>query len=148
MDLLSLLLWVSVQPPPAILSSRWDQRGIASVYYNGHDGKHAGGGLACLWKHPKGNHVDPTLRFVAHRTWPCGTVVEVYLPRTGKNTLAVVQDRGPYGAVHEGKWVLKVRRSDPGVHRGIVDLSPGTAEALGHNGWERVYLRRVQPIRP
>lgn len=139
MDLLQLLVYVSSltlsDPTPPL---RWSDRGVASVFYTGKDGRHAGGYLACLWRHPRKKQVDRALRFVAHRTLPCGSIVLVHNPRTQRSTYAVVLDRGPYGGVHEGAWVLKLRRSDPGVWRGKLDLSPGTAEAIQHNGFERV----------
>jgi hypothetical protein len=147
MDILTLLSLVTSLDPSAVATAARRRRGIASVYYNGKDGKLAGGGLACLWGHPKGQHVDPSLRFVAHRSLPCGTVVKVTSPRTKRSTLAVVIDRGPFGALHKGRWRIKVRASDPGVWRGELDLSPGTAKAIGHNGFEIVDFRVVGGLR-
>jgi hypothetical protein len=142
--MVEILLFVSsIRAPNPELVRRWDQVGVASRYYDDR-GKRSGGGMACLWGHPDGQHVDPNLHFVAHRDLPCGTVVHVYNPRTGSSTLAVVLDRGPYGAVRHHRWVMKIRKSDPGRWRGVVDLSPGTANAIGHNGFERVKIRRVE----
>jgi hypothetical protein len=143
MDLLSLLLLVEAQAEPSVpAGTRWEQTGLASVYRPGGGGRN-GGGLACLERHPSGAHVAPDLPFIAHRRLPCGTVVQLYLPRTRRSTLAVVLDRGPFGAIHSGSWVLKLRASDPGTWRGIADLSPGAAAALEHNGLEPIRLRRV-----
>jgi len=33
---------------------------------------------------------------------------------------------------------VKIHKSEPGDWRGILDLSPAVAEALGHNGRERI----------
>lgn len=145
MDILTLLAFVTAAEPESAMIVGRRQRGIASVYYTGRDGKHAGGGLACLWGHPKGQHVDPKLHFIAHRTMRCGTVVKVTSVRTKKSTLAAILDRGPFGSMHEGKWRLKIRSSDPGTWRGIADLSPGTAAAIDHNGGlEAIELQRVE----
>jgi hypothetical protein len=144
MDLLALLLIVAAADQNAIETIGRRQRGIASVYYNGKDGHLSGGGLACLWGHPKGQHVDPKLRFIAHRTLRCGTVVRITSIRTKKSTLAAVADRGPFGAMHEGRWRIKIKSSEPGAWRGIADLSPGTAAAIDHNGFEIVELQVVR----
>jgi len=42
----------------------------------------------------------------------------------------VILDHGPYGAVHEGSWVVKKKRSDPGRWRGCGDLSYPVAREL------------------
>lgn len=144
MDLLAILALVSSLSEPASLPERWEERGIASMFRPGKGG-HNGGDVACLWRLPRRKRrISHKLRFVAHRRWRCGTVVLLHLPRTGRSTYAVVLDKGPYGARDtDGKWVLKMRRSDPGRWRGVVDLSPGAAEALGHDGWDRVQMTRV-----
>lgn len=76
---------------------------------------------------------DENELLVAHRTLPCGTVV--IIEHKGKRVAARVLDRGPYGALDaDGKWLVK-RPLDPvtrdAVWRGIVDLSPGVAKAVG-----------------
>lgn len=146
MDLIALLFLVTFADPTTATTAPRPRRetGIASVFYTGKDGRFAGGGLACLWGHPRGQHVDRELRFVAHRRLPCGTVVRVTSVRTGQTTLALTLDKGPFGAMHEGRWRMKIKASDPGRWRGIVDLSPGTAKAIDHNGWERVMLEVVE----
>lgn len=77
---------------------------------------------------------------IAHRTLPCGTMVRVTNLRTGRSVVAPVVDRGPWGAMLDGAWVVKRRRRDPGVWRGIADLAPATVEALGHRSFDRVRL--------
>ena len=84
----------------------------------------------------------------AHRTLPCGTTLIVENPRTGAITTCAVLDRGPYGAIlKNGKWVIKLRKKDPGSWRGVLDLSPSVARALKHNGREpvRLYYARSNP---
>jgi len=118
---------------------RWREQGLASIYGQPGD-RHAGGRPACL----RGARLPPPeVPFCAHRTLPCGSVLLVELARTGARALCVVIDRGPYGAIHDGSWVLKRRRSDPGRWRGVLDLSLGVAIRLGHRGLERV---RLQPL--
>lgn len=113
----------------------------------------------CAWFGYRGEG-QPVL---AHRTWPCGTKVWVYLPRMKKGTWGVVMDRGPYGAIgyrtdgfycghrqgRKKEWCVKrpwrlvagvLTRSDPGKWRGVADLSPPLRLLLGHNGWEWVKL--------
>jgi len=82
---------------------------------------------------------------VAHRTWKLGSTVLVKNPRTKLTALALVVDRGPYGATDDsGMWVLKRKREDPGQWRGCVDLTPALAKSIKHNGYEKVYIRRVK----
>ena len=75
---------------------------------------------------------------VAHRTHPLGSWVTITNLRTRKTVQAQVIDRGPYGAVHQGKWRLKKRKTDPGKWRGCLDMTPPIAKELGHNGFELV----------
>lgn len=95
--------------------------------------RHAGGAARCL-----GRPVAPGEPGIAHRTLPCGTLVRIRNHRTGCVTVAPVVDRGPYGAMHDGAWVLKRRASDPGVWRGVADLTPATFAALGAKSFDRV----------
>jgi hypothetical protein len=97
----------------------------------------AGGRTACTKELPGQAHG------VAHRTFPCGTELLLHNPRTRKTARAVVLDRGPFGAMHKGKWLVKIRRRDPGVWRGCLDLTPSLARALGHNGKELVTFWRI-----
>lgn len=84
----------------------------------------------------------PTNQMVcAHRTLPCGTVVLVENVRTRRFAPCRVLDRGPFGAtLPGGQVVLKTDRRQPGIWRGLIDLSPSVASALGFNGRERVHI--------
>jgi hypothetical protein len=57
---------------------------------------------------------------VAHPILPCGSLVLLYAPRTKKSVVARVLDRGP--------------------RRAMIDLSHGTARALGANGYETIVM--------
>ncbi len=105
----------------------------------GYPGDKWAGGDALALKRP----VNPTDMGIAHRTWPLGTTVMVYNPRTKLFAVGTVIDRGPYGAMHKGKWVLKRKRRDPGKWRGCVDLTPALAKAVQHNGYEKVRVWRL-----
>jgi rare lipoprotein A (peptidoglycan hydrolase) len=88
-----------------------------------------------------GKKIEPGQFACAHRTLPCGTTVLVESPRTGKVAYCEVLDRGPFGAqLDTGEWSFKIRASDPGRWRGVIDLSPAVADALDFNGRERVRL--------
>jgi hypothetical protein len=104
-----------------------------STVFGYEDDPQKGGKAYCIHRNLRPDDVG-----VAHRTLPCGTQLAIYNPRTGKMTTAVVVDRGPYGAVHKGEWVLKRTRRDPGRWRGCLDLTEGAARLLGHNGYEKV----------
>jgi len=72
----------------------------------------------------------PNQMTIAHRHIPLGTMVLIEHKATRRRVWAEVTDRGPYGAMYEGEWVLKIWRSDPGEWRGVADLSIGVARAL------------------
>jgi hypothetical protein len=95
--------------------------------------------------------VQPDDNIIAHRTLPCGTVVLLYNPKTGMSTVATVGDHGPYGACTaegwkrgtkcpKGYWVVKRKRSDPGVWRGGFDLTPRVSRALGHKSFQVIHM--------
>jgi hypothetical protein len=119
--------------------ANWDQVGMSSYFATKGD-KMAGGPPACLGGKPFPRHG----KFCAHRTLRCGSVVLVYMPRTGKTATCTVIDRGPYGAMYRGKWVLKTSRKQPGRWRGIIDLGPAVAKQLEHTGLERVKILRLE----
>ena len=83
-------------------------------------------------------------RTCASRTIPLNTIVLIELKRNGSKIWCRVNDRGPYGAMHKGKWVLKLSRGDPGKWRGVIDMSRGAAEAIGFDfekGLESISIR-------
>ena len=115
-------------------------RGLATRF--GDPGDHlTGKHLSCTHE-----HIQPGQLVCAHRTLPCGTPLLLENPRTGRFALCEVLDRGPFGAIMPtGQWGVKIHKNEPGDWRGILDLSPAVAEALGHNGRERirVFYQRV-----
>ena len=85
--------------------------------------------------------IKPGQMVCAHRTLPCGSVVMLENPRTKQLAMCTVLDRGPFGAIlPSGKWGVKIKKSQPGEWRGVIDLAPSVADALGHNGREKVVL--------
>jgi hypothetical protein len=115
-------------------------RGLATRF--GDPGDHlTGKHLSCTHE-----HIAPGQLICAHRTLPCGTPLLLENPRTGQFAVCQVLDRGPFGAIlPTGEWGVKIHKNEPGDWRGILDLSPAVAEALGHNGRERirVFYQRV-----
>ena len=122
------------------LTSLHYDRGLATRF--GDPGDHlTGKHLSCTHE-----HIQPGQLVCAHRTLPCGTPLILENPRTGRFAACEVLDRGPFGAIlPTGQWGVKIHKSDAGDWRGILDLSPAVAEALGHNGRERirVFYQRV-----
>jgi hypothetical protein len=117
-------------------------RGVATRFGDPGDrltGKH----LSCTHE-----HIAPGQLVCAHRTLPCGTTLILENPRTGRFALCEVLDRGPFGAIlPTGEWGVKIHKNEPGDWRGILDLAPAVADALAHNGRERirVFYQRVAP---
>jgi hypothetical protein len=111
------------------------EKGLATRYGDPGDkltGKH----LSCTHEPMK-----PGMMVCAHRTLPCGSVVLLHNPRTKQFAACQVLDRGPFGAIMPtGEWGVKIRPWEPGKWRGVVDLSPAVADALGFNGRERIQL--------
>jgi len=133
---LAELVWVLVYPTMFYVSMSHDKPiiGIASRY--GDPGDVLGSGaMSCTKKSP-----DNFVMGCAHRVLPCGTLLLLENPRTRMMTFCRVLDRGPYGALLNGKWVIKIRWSDPGTWRGVLDLTPAVSDALGHNGFEKVRM--------
>lgn len=115
--LMSLYLAVasaSSGPEPPVMESGW-------VTWYG-DGKY----------HRKitasGEPFVPEALTLASRTIPFGTYV--LIKGNSRSVWCRVNDRGPYGAMAAGRWVLKRKTSDPGVWRGVADLSLGCAKKL------------------
>jgi len=69
---------------------------------------------------------------VAHRTLPCRSQVLIYSLETGKQVIAVVGDRGPFGKTRRGRY------------RGVVDVSPRVNRLLGLRGRGPVVLFPIQ----
>lgn len=111
--------------------------GLASVY---HDKV-----FAC----PKSTYKQTGLPTVAHRTFPCGTIINVKrIDVDGEIIRAVVADRGPFGACipskkstracgHGSKWInggrlFRQKNIVKSINwRGILDMSGPLAKLLG-----------------
>jgi rare lipoprotein A len=70
-----------------------------------------------------GEHFNPNGLTAAHRSLPFGTRVRVENKRTGRSVVVRINDRGPF------------------VHGRIIDLSRGSARALGMGGTTYVSLQ-------
>lgn len=112
--------------------------------------KHLGGDSPYLKR-----AIRPTDKGIAHREFPLGSLVELLNIRTNRSTVARVIDRGPFGAVGKnGKWkndverFRRARRNGEPIPRdgwrACVDMTPATAKAIGANGMEPVFVRRVK----
>ena len=134
------------------------QRGLATVYWpgDGHSGKLCADG-------------KPFTRercHIAHRSWRLGSKVRVCSRKTGRCTITYVGDRGPFGACDHrgiverthrhkgklrfkwscyGKWLIKIRQSDPGTWRGVADLSKCVWKKIGGPGMQVVRLDLLKP---
>lgn len=139
------------------------QEGLASFYGAGEKGMH--GRLTATEE-----IFDPMDHTCASRTIPLNSIVIVEDVSTGNWTYCRVNDRGPYGAklynragggwammIKRGRKGYQVRRREagkwqpsewfdrrPGKYRGVMDMSYGTALALGVNldaGLNKVRIR-------
>lgn len=106
-------------PSLGLRSGRDLQRGIASWYGPGFHGRLTA----------NGERFDMHELTAAHKTLPFGTRVLVHNPRTGKQVVVRINDRGPF---------IKGR---------VIDLSKAAAKALGFKslGHDAVVLREVLP---
>lgn len=123
------------------------QHGLASVYWpgDGHSGK------VCA----DGRPFTRERCHIAHRSWPLGRKVRVCSRKTGRCTVSFVGDRGPFGACDHkgirrnftcrGKWLVKIRRRDPGTWRGIADLSKCVWKKIGGPGMQIIRLDLLTP---
>lgn len=116
------------------------QYGLASQYDWPRDPL-SGKSLACQYQFKPDAFKEARKQGCAHRFLPCGTRLLISNPRTGRSQVCTVVDRGPYGATYRGKWVVKIRKTDPGEWRGIIDLSMPVADRLGLNGLEPVFMQ-------
>ncbi len=117
-----------------------DQAGLATTFGTPGD-KWTGGNLGC----DATRAIQPGDQFCAHRNLPCGATLIVENIRTHARTTCIVMDRGPYGAyVYDDSgsktWVVKIKPTDPGTWRGILDMSPKVSNDIGHNGFEPVRI--------
>lgn len=138
------------------------QEGLASFYGAGEKGMH--GKITAT-----GETFRPGDQTCASRSIPLHSVIIVEDVETGNWTYCRVNDRGPYGAKlykragggwaamfrKKGGYLIKRRaggswqkgeffRRRPGRYRGVLDMSYGTAKALGVNldeGLNRVRIR-------
>ncbi len=112
-------LTASKRPSLGLSAGRDLQRGVASWYGPGFHGRLTA----------NGEKFDMHELTAAHKTLPFGTRVLVHNPRTGKEVVVRINDRGPF---------IKGR---------VIDLSKAAAKALGFNarGHDAVVLREVAP---
>ena len=114
-------LAVPERPALGLRGGRDLQRGMASWYGPGFHGRLTA----------NGERFDMNELTAAHKTLPFGTRVLVHNPRTGKEVVVRINDRGPF---------IKGR---------MLDLSKAAAKALGFKsrGHDAVVLREVLPAR-
>lgn len=114
-------LLVPERPSLGLRGGRDLQRGMASWYGPGFHGRLTA----------NGERFDMNELTAAHKTLPFGTRVLVHNPRTGKEVVVRINDRGPF---------IKGR---------MLDLSKAAAKALGFKsrGHDAVVLREVLPAR-
>ncbi len=114
-------LLVPERPSLGLRGGRDLQRGMASWYGPGFHGRLTA----------NGERFDMNELTAAHKTLPFGTRVLVHNPRTGKEVVVRINDRGPF---------IKGR---------MIDLSKAAAKALGFKsrGHDAVVLREVLPAR-
>jgi hypothetical protein len=112
--------------------------GVASQY--GEPGDiYAQQALAC----DISKHIDNYVHICASRWVPCGTVLLLQNQSNHELSWCTVMDRGPYGAMIKNddntySWGMKITPRDPGVWRGILDMSPATTKEMHHNGFEHI----------
>lgn len=116
---------VQIGPEPALNTM---QSGLSS-WYGSMDGTNDGGLHGQITA--TGETFTGRERTCASRTIPLNTIILIELKRNGNKAWCRVNDRGPYGAMHNGEWVLKLSKRDKGKWRGVLDMSRGTAEAIG-----------------
>jgi hypothetical protein len=103
--------------------------GVTTVFSN-HDKYNPNPHLACLHRDLRDNE-----KALAHRTLPCGTRLKLYNIRTGKSSIAIVKDRGPFGKYKKGEEALN-KNIQPiiGEYKSILDITPAVQRELKHNG--------------
>jgi rare lipoprotein A len=108
--------------PPLEVGAGWSERGVASWYGPGFDGRRTASGEA----------YDMWAMTAAHKRLPFGTIVEVTNRDNGRRVEVRINDRGPF------------------AHGRVIDLSRAAAEAIGMvgTGTARVVVRVVDRGRP
>lgn len=138
------------------------QQGLSSFYGAGEKGMHG-------THTATGEKFIPSDHTCASRTLPLHSWVVLENPKTGKWVYCRINDRGPFGAHMSeeagGGWAAMIKRKGmyevlrriegvwqpsefytkkPGKYRGIMDMSYGTAKALGvdlNRGLNRIRIR-------
>lgn len=119
------------------------QFGVASRY--GEPGDRLAGGVAsCRYRMDRPSFRRAVSQGCAHRWLPCGTQIVLRNPQNGRSASCTVVDRGPYGAMYRGRWVIKRRERDPGTWRGVLDLLPPVANRLGVDGRQPLLIHVVK----
>lgn len=141
-----------------VVLANWET-GIATLMLRDH--VLSGGPVACK-NHPKVKKILPKdgkirndFNLVALRDrfkYPCGSLIEYELPRTGKKSTAMVVDRGTAGVTCKGEKRLATRKElnvnklpDGCVWNAGMDLNLGAHRAVNGDGYE---LMRWRPLRP
>lgn len=118
--------------------------GMASQYDWPRD-PHSGRSLSCHRSLRPAAFRQAAAEGCAHRWLPCGTRLLVQDLRTGRAAACTVVDRGPYGAMHRGRWVLKRTAREPGRWRGILDVLTPVARRLRLQGLDPIMMWVVPP---
>jgi len=128
MTLILMLLAILAGSPAFEQGSMRTEVGVATYFKSTGDRFNPDPRNACYRRAPKVSKTleDHALVF-AHRTLPCGSWALVYNVRTGKSVVA--------------------RKVDWGPKRNLIDLSIGTARAIGLNGKEEVVVVPLGPWR-
>jgi rare lipoprotein A len=110
-----LFVIVTITTSQSVLANVPHQTGFASWYGPGFHGRRTA----------SGERFNQHALTAAHKTLPLGSKVKVTNLKTKKTVIVTINDRGPYA---RGR---------------IIDLSKGSAQALGIKGTERVSIARI-----
>ena len=121
-----VLLRISILVLALLGQAHGAELGIASVFYDRH--------VAC-----PPYHIDPyKVLGIAHKTLPCGTMIEVTNRLNGKKAIVPVVDKGPCTTDY-------CRRTAPQrVLKRIGDMLPALAKKIGSDGLTPVELAVVK----
>lgn len=137
-----------------VLLTGWES-GIATLMMRDHI--MSGGPVACR-NHPKVKKILPydgkirnDFALAALRNskkYPCGSLIEVVLPRTKRKIIAMVVDRGTAGVACNGKRRLATRKElnsnvlpDNCQWNASIDLNLGAYQAVNGDGYELMKWR-------